>query len=57
VNRQLFKCGCFIFLFAVTIIMTSKISYAADDIKNINLKELNTLLDGNKGKGVVQSRN
>jgi len=37
--------------------MTSKISYAADDIKNINLKELNTLLDGNKGKGVVQSRN
>ncbi|MBE7446472.1 MAG: TlpA family protein disulfide reductase [Planctomycetia bacterium] len=52
-NRHLFKYAGFIFLFVITILITSRVSYAADDIKNINLKELNSLLDGNKGKVVV----
>ena len=52
-NTKLFRYVCFVFLFAVTMFIISKISYAADGLKQIKLAELNTLLEKNKGKVVI----
>lgn len=52
-NMRVWKCKYFIVLFAAILIVSSTISYAGDAVKRINLAELNTLLESNKGKVVV----
>lgn len=52
-NKKVFKCKCFTFLFAVILIAASTISYAEGTLKKLNLAELNSLLESNKGKVVV----
>ncbi len=52
-NKQLFKYVCLTLLLTITIFTTSKISYAASDIKKIKLTELRDLLAKNKGKVVI----
>ncbi|MEP9409914.1 MAG: redoxin family protein [Candidatus Brocadia sp.] len=52
-NMKVWKCKYFIVLFAAILIVSSTISYAGDAVKKINLAELNTLLESNKGKVVV----
>lgn len=52
-NKKVFKYKCFTFLFVICFFSASTISYAGDAVKKINLAELNTLLESNKGKVVV----
>ncbi len=52
-NKKVFKCKCFIFLFAVILVVVSTISYAGDAVKKINLADLNALLKSDKGKVVI----
>lgn len=52
-NKKVFKYKCFTFLFVIFLFSASTISYAGDAVKKINLAELNTLLESNKGKVVV----
>jgi len=52
-NTKVWKYKCFTFMFAVILIAVSTISYAGDAVKKINLAELNTLLESNKGKVVI----
>src|SRR3990167_5917549 len=53
VNKKIFKYRCFVFLFAVSMIIAPTISFAGDAVKKIKLTELNTLLESNKGKVVI----
>ncbi len=52
-NRKILKQKCFTFLFTAIVIFASAISYAGDPVKKINLAELTTLLESNKGKVVI----
>lgn len=52
-NKKVLKYKCFTFLFVVILMSASTISYAGDVVKKVNLAELNTLLESNKGKVVV----
>lgn len=52
-NKKVVKYKCFTFLFVIFLFSASTISYAGDAVKTINLAELNTLLESNKGKVVV----
>lgn len=52
-NKKVFKYKCFTFLFVIIFFSASTISYAGDAVKKINLAELNTLLESNKGKVMV----
>ena len=52
-NKQKFKYGCLTFLFALTLLAISVNSHADDAIKKINISELNTILENNKGKVVI----
>ncbi|MBI2469961.1 MAG: TlpA family protein disulfide reductase [Planctomycetes bacterium] len=52
-NRKILKQKCFAFLFAAILIFTTAISSAGDPVKKINLAELTTLLESNKGKVVI----
>ncbi len=47
------KHRCFVFLFVMVLSIPAVITCAGDSVNSINLAELNTLLDRNKGKVVV----
>ncbi len=52
-NKKVIKYKCFTFLFVIMIFSVSLISYAGETVKKINLAELNSLLNSNKGKVIV----